>query len=271
MSKKLLFMTLALSIAMSCSTNNDTMEPNSINSKAIFLHHSTGKTLWRGGNTFVQKVKLKLGLTSAMELWFRKYNRQQGTSYQIEERAFPAKEPYGWNNYPYDYYNIWVKNGHEDYYMEEPTLKTLSKEYGVIILKHCFPVSKLKSDEENADINSDERTIQNYKLQYEALHKEFQKYPNTKFLVWTPPALTEKKSKEEWAINMKEFYHWVKNEWDKPDDNVYLWDFRELETEGGLYLLDKYAEDPSDSHPNTLIAEKAYPLFCKKIVEVINK
>ncbi|TRX66381.1 hypothetical protein FNN09_14170 [Carboxylicivirga sp. M1479] len=247
------------------------MEPSTINSRVIFLHHSTGKTIWRGGNTFAQKVKLKLGLPSAVEKWFKNYNQQNGTDYQVDARPFPAREPYGWKNYPYDYYKIWVENGHLDYYEDEPTLKTLTKEYGVIILKHCFPVSKLKSESEAANIESDEKTIENYKLQYEALYQEFQKYPNHKFLLWTPPALTERKSKEQWAKNMDEFYNWMKNDWDKIDDNVYLWDFRELETEGGIYLLDKYAETPSDSHPNTALAQKAYPLFCKKIVEVLNR
>lgn len=271
MDKKILLMILATAFLLSCSNTSENMKSDSINTKAIFLHHSTGKTIWRGGNSFVHKVKLKLGFPMAVERWFTKYNKQNNTNYSVEARAFPAKEPYGWSNYPFDYYNIWVENGHQDYFNEEPTLKTLTKDYGVIILKHCFPVSKLKNEKGSVDISSNERTIQNYKLQYIALYKEFQKYPDTKFLLWTPPALTERKSKEEWARNMNEFYLWLKNEWDKPDDNIYLWDFRALETEGGLYLLDKYAESPSDSHPNTKLAEKAYPSFCKKIVEVFNR
>ena len=51
------------------------------------------------------------------------------SKYFIEEKIFPKAEPYGWNNYPYDYYNIWVKNAGEQPFMEEPTLEILTKEY----------------------------------------------------------------------------------------------------------------------------------------------
>ena len=38
--------------------------------------------------------------------------------------SFPKPNPYGWNNYPYDYYNIWVKNAGEELYMEEYAVST---------------------------------------------------------------------------------------------------------------------------------------------------
>ncbi len=264
-----LILTLTIiSTVGSCKFNPKDMNAEKKAVHVIFLHHSTGKTIWRGGNTFVQKVKLKLGLSSAVEKWFTRYNNQNNTNYKVKARLFPGRELYGWKNYPYDYYNIWVKNGDKPYYKDEPTLITLTQQYDVIVFKHCFPVSKLNRGEE-VSIESDEKNIGNYKDQYRALYREFQKYPDTKFLVWTPPALTERKSKEEWAINTHEFYTWVKEEWDQPNDNVYLWDFRALETEGGLYLKDAFAESESDSHPNTRFAQMVYPKFCERIVEVI--
>jgi len=35
------------------------------------------------------------------------------------------------------------------------------------------------------------------------------------------------------------------DEWDEAGDNIFIWDFYSYETEGGLYLLDKYAVGPS--------------------------
>jgi len=266
--KSIIIVLAAVIVFNSCTSNPENMSSDKNTVNIVFLHHSTGKTIWRGGNTFIQKVKLKLGFSSAVEGWFEKYNKQNKTRYHVNAIPFPGRESYGWKNYPFDYYNIWVKNGDKPYYMDEPTLMFLTTKYDVIVLKHCFPVSKLGSGGE-VIIDSDEKTIENYKAQYNALYDEFIKYPDTKFLLWTPPALTKQKSKEEWAINMKVFYEWMKSEWDKQDDNVYLWDFRNLETQGGLYLKDEFAESTSDSHPNTRLAKKAYPLFCKRIVEVI--
>ena len=89
----------------------------------------------------------------------------------IEEMAFPKASPYGWHNYPYDYYNIWVKNAGNEPFMEEPTLEILTKQYQVVIFKHCFPVSNIQPDQDSADINSDFKSLSNYKLQYLALKR----------------------------------------------------------------------------------------------------
>ena len=236
--------------------------------KILFLHHSTGKTVWQGGNNFVTKVKGKLGMKGAVEKWFDRYNKEYKTNYRIEDKAFPKKAPYGWNNYPYDYYNIWVKHGDKDFYMEEPTLKTLAPRYDLIIFKHCFPSSRIVFEGE-PDINSDRKMVENYKMQYQALKEELVKYPDTRFLLWTPPALTKSKTSAEAASAASDFSNWVVNEWDLPGDNIYVWDFRTLETEGGNYLLPKNAVDERDSHPSHVFARTVAPLFCQRIVDVL--
>jgi hypothetical protein len=45
--------------------------------------------------------------------------------------------------------------------------------------------------------------------------------------------------------------------------------FYKYETEGGLYLLDKNALDPNNSHPNREFSAKVAPLFCQFIIDVI--
>lgn len=260
--KLLLFFTF---IILLYSCNNKNQEGMLKENKAIFLHHSTGNDIWKGG---VSKYSYKLFKEGDVQKEIKKYNKNNKTNYSIVEQVFPKKEPYGWNNYPFDYYNIWVKNAGNNPFMEEPTLEMLTKEYGLIIWKHCFPVSSVLEDTGNLDINSEEKRLENYKLQYNALKRKMHEFPNTKFLVWTGAALVREATKEENAKRMKEFVDWVKNEWNETGDNIFLWDFYELETEGSLYLKDEYAYSSSDSHPNKNFASKTSEYFVNRIFDI---
>jgi hypothetical protein len=221
--------------------------------KIIFLHHSTGKVIWDGG----------------VKKWFKDFNRTGGNKYDISEMEFPREKPYGWNNYPYDYWNIWVNHGGAEKFMNEPTLEILTKKYDLIIFKHCFPVSEIMPDTGTPDIASSEKRLENYKLQYGALRDKMRSFPETKFLVWTGAALVRQRSDEEKGAAAKEFARWVLEEWDEPGDNIFVWDFFGLETEGGIFLQDKYAKSETNSHPDELFAQKAAPLFCRRIVDVM--
>jgi hypothetical protein len=232
----------------------------------VFLHHSTGRFIWNGG---LSRIPSKLGFTGDVEKWFEKYRQENKKNYQIDEFFFPKKEPYGRRNYPFDYYNIWVKNAGDQPFKEEPTLEILTKKYDVIIFKHCFPVSSIKEDTIKPDINADINTLTNYKLQYEALKKKMFEFPETKFIVWTPPALLEIHTHKEEAERAKEFSEWMKFVWDEKGDNIFLWDFRELQVEGDLFLKKEYALDVNDSHPNRKFSKTVAPYFCKRIVDVI--
>jgi hypothetical protein len=235
--------------------------------KVLFLHHSTGKCIWLGKtNRYVYKLTGKGDVSK----YFRDYNRKNGTDIQIEESIFPKKLPYGWKNYPYDYYNIWVKNAGDKPFLEEPTLEILTKKYDVIIFKHCYPVSRILEDTGAPDIDSDIRRLENYKLQYNALKRKMYKFPENKFIVWTPAVMTGKQLHEDEARRTLEFYRWIKEEWDEKGDNIFIWDFYNYETDGGLYLSEKNAEGASNSHPNKEFAAKVSPLFSKFVIDVVN-
>jgi len=249
------------------SKSKETSESHSYN--IVFLHHSTGFNIWKGKTGNIGRIDRMRGKEYDVPAWFTDFNKTHGTNYRITQQVFPKAKPYGWNNYPYDYYNIWVKHGNADSYKEEPTLKTLTAKYDLIIFKHCFPVSGIEADLGKADIDSPEKRIENYKLQYEALKAKIHEYPETKFLLWTGAALVKGETTPEKAARSREFFTWVVNEWDEENDNLFLWDFYELETEGGVYLKDEYAVNNNDSHPNPEFAAKAAPLFCQRIVEVI--
>ena len=221
--------------------------------KGILLHHSTGGVVWQGG----------------VPRWFEQYNANHGTDYQIVEQAFPKKEPYGWKNYPYDYWNIWVEHAGDQPFMEEATLEMLTRQYNVVIWKHCYPVCSILEDTGHPDVQSEEKRVENYRLQYEALKHKMREFPDTKFIVWTGAALVKNNTDEARANRARAFFEWARDEWDESGDNIYVWDLYELETGGGIYLKDNYAASPDNSHPNEAFAQKAAPLFGQRIVDVI--
>lgn len=247
------------------------MKINKKEYKIIFLHHSTGRIIYNGGKEPNPIMRKLFPQKAYVPSWFNEYNLRNGTNYTIKEQFFPKNNPYGWNNYPYDYYNIWVKNAGPQPYLEEPTLEMLTKEYDLVIFKHCYPVSNIINDFNKPDINSEEKRLENYKLQYLALKKKLQEFPKTKFLIWTGAAQVKSKITEEQALNAKAFFDWVKNEWDTDNDNIFIWDFYDLQTNGELYLKDEYACNINDSHPGKLFAQRVAPLFCHRIIEVIQR
>jgi hypothetical protein len=234
--------------------------------KIIFLHHSTGRSIWVGGTN---KYLYKLTKKGAVEKFLDNYNKKNKTRYEIVESCFPKHSPYGWDNYPYDYYNIWVKNAGEKYYMEEPTLEILTKDYDVIIFKHCFPVSKMMEDTGVPDIDSKEKRLENYKLQYIALKNKMHQFPDNKFIVWTPAVCTKNQMTEDEARRTSEFHKWMVNEWKEKGDNIFIWDFYSYETEGGLFLAGKNAYETNNSHPGKEFAVRIAPVFSKFIIDVI--
>lgn len=218
----------------------------------IFLHHSTGENIWNGG----------------VSEYFEDYNNDNDTDYQISELAFPTDE-YGWENYPYDYWNIWVNHGDQTEYRGQPTLGALTNEYDVIVWKHCFPVGYIEEDDGNPDITSSTKTLANYKLQYKALKEKMHEYPDTLFIVWTGAALIRSETDSAQATRTREFFDWVKDTWDEPDDNIYIFDFYELETEGAIYMKDAYSA--GDSHPNESFSATVAPQFAQRVIDIIEQ
>lgn len=243
-----------------------------------FLHHSTGQCIWEGNRSTFLSIKLdkishrvawKFKKSPSLPRLFRNYNKEQHKNYKIDDIVFPKKSPYGWSNYPYDYYNIWVKHSGDMPFMEEPTLEILSKKYQTIILKHCFPVCNIQADSGKGDINSDHKTIVNYKLQYLGLREKFHSFPHIKFILLTGAAQVSSNIKEPEALRAKEFFSWVIKEWDIPNDNIYIWDLFSLQTEGGIYFSEDYSKSKDDSHPNELFSERASNLLFSRIIDII--
>jgi hypothetical protein len=227
--------------------------------RILMLHHSTGQNVWDGG----------------VAGWIANYNGAHGRSHRIEERAYPD-DPWPWDNYPSDYYRIWVQ--HEGGARPGTEwLETLAPRYGVILFKHCFPGSDIGPDSGSPDPASGDKTLENYRAAYNALKLQLRSFPSTRFIVWTLAMRTQADMQASYggdAAGMgqrsREFTDWVKNVWDEKGDNIFVWDFYALETEGGLFLRPAYAADPGgDSHPNGPFCAAVAPLLGQRIVDVV--
>lgn len=248
--------------------------PHEPASRILFLHHSTGGTIWEAG----------------LPQFFRAWNAAHGTRYAITEMTYPrangghtwldrmlptrvfrrlVHDRYPWDNYPYDYWNLWVGHTGPARDRQELNLDELAASHDVIVFKHCFPVSRVLPDDGTPSTASPKRTLANYRLQYEALKTRLHQFPRTTFIVWTGPALTQASTTSEEAERARQFATWVKETWDEKGDNIFVWDFRELETEGGLYLKPGHAHGPTNAHPSRAFAAKAAPLLGRRIVDVI--
>ncbi len=221
--------------------------------RILFLHHSTGEDIWDGG----------------VAKFFKAYNRAHDTNLQITERWYPA-EPMG--NYAYDYWNLWANPAGPSNATQPGlhNLETLAANSDVIVFKHCFPSSAIRPDTEcdPPNVASSVKTLANYRLQYNALKARMHQFPRTKFILWTGAVLTEASTNPGYAQRAKDFTEWVKGTWDEKGDNIYLWDFYALETEGTLYMRDAYAYKKNDSHPGRAFARTVAPLLGQRIVDV---
>lgn len=244
----------------------------------VFLHHSTGAVIWKGdepslaaraANKLSPRLAESFAGKARLPLLFENHNRDHNTSYRVDELSFPKAAPYGWHNYPYDYFNLWVKHAGDQPFMEEPTLEMLTRRYQVIIFKHCFPVCNIQAGTNAPEINSDCKTLANYKLQYLALREKMHQFSGTKFIVLTGAAQVKACATEDEAGRAAEFFRWVTGEWDLPGDNIFVWDLYKLQTEDGLYFKDSYARSANDSHPNGEFAARAVQLFFNRIIDVI--
>jgi len=264
-----LIILLALVTFISCNKKDDTYDSN-----ILFLHQSTGGIIWQGKEaSLLTRAARRIGPDLAsittgkgkLKKLFAEYNENNTENYNVEEMRFPKNS----GNYPFHYYNIWVNNAGNKPYMEEPTLEMLTQDYQVIIFKHCYPVSNIKPDQDSSDVNSNMMTLSNYKLQYLALREKLHEFPSTKFILFTGAVQVKANITDDEANRAREFFNWVREDWNISDDNIYLWDLYSLQTEGGLYFKDEYASSPENSHPNEKFAGRVADLLFNRIIDVI--
>ncbi|EKD27623.1 MAG: hypothetical protein ACD_79C00653G0004, partial [uncultured bacterium] len=215
---------------------------NAANERIVFLHHSTG------GNVYSQ---------GGVAAWFTNYNSANGTAFQITERAYP-NTPYPWNNYPYDYWNLWINGSCNSASSGIECMSTITQNYEVIIYKHCFPGADVLADTGTPSVSSSRKSLENYKLQYRALRTLMDSYPSKIFIVWTLAPRHRLATNAGNASRAKQFVDWVKNDFltedGKSHSNIYIFDFWNIVAGADNFLKYEYegSHTGSDSHPNTL-------------------
>ncbi len=235
----------------------------------MFLHHSTGEGVYYEGE---------------VPAWISDYNARNGTNYRINERNYPDT-PYDWENYPYDYWNLWINGACDSTHPSIECLNTLTQSYDVIVFKHCFPGAAIEADSGNADVSSSTKTLENYKLQYRALRDVMDTYTDTLFIVWTLAPLHQLATNSAEAVRARQFVDWVTTEFltedGKQHPNIALFDFWGVVAEddpgavlGKVNCL-KYEYEAShfsdDSHPNSAANQAAGPKFARTIVTELEK
>ncbi len=236
--------------------------------KAIFLVHSTGNGIYSQGK---------------VADWVKTYNFTNNTNFQVTARTYPDT-PWPWENYPYDYWKLWVDNSCNNSNPNIECLSSIANNYGLVIFKHCYPGASVNPDTGIPSISSSRKSLENYKLQYRALRTLMDGMSDKKFMVCTLVPLHRLATTTEEAARAYEFVKWVKDQWLTEDGklhaNIFIFDFYSLAAEmtekpvnGKQYCL-KYEYEGShtsdDSHPNTLAYQTIGPLFAQTVVNVLN-
>lgn len=239
------------------------------NGKVLFLAHSTGTNLYIEGN---------------VSEWIANYNSNNSTDYQINIRDYPDT-PWPWDNYPYDYWKLWVNNSCNNDNPNIECLQSIARNYDLIIFKHCYSGAGIIADSGKPNVDSSTKTLENYKLQYRALRNLFDSMPEKKFMVWTLVPLHRLSTTKESAERAFEFVEWVKSQWliedGKPHPNIFIFDFFSLAAEmnenpinGQQYCLkyDYERRHTNDSfHPNLIANETIGPLFAQAVINSLSK
>ncbi len=217
----------------------------------LFLHHSTGGCVWRGG----------------VPEWFERYNAEHGTDYNVVARAYPHW-PHPWTNDPFDYWRLWVAHRGASTHLGQETLDQLAAAYDVIVWKHCFTAAEIAPDDGPGRAGARTKTLADFKATYEALAAEMHRFPETTFIVWTVPPRAPGDTTPEQAARATEFARWVREEWDAPGDNIHIFDYHELAAPGGE-LRAGYPLSPADSHPSEAFSAQAAQALGQRITDIV--
>lgn len=239
--------------------------------KIIFLHHSTGANLIKEGNV---RSLLKEKFPEA-EFWDHSYNLEYLKILRITKKYRTGLTDDKGNITGIDYHIVSNDTDPEGLYyllsqdLTNPPINALSKllQYDCIILKSCFPVTRILNDE----------MLETYKRYCVSNKDTFKQFANKKFILFTPPPLRSSLTKPEYANRAREFSNWMKS----PDylenlNNVFVFDFFDLLSEGNSskknfnMLKEEYCRIFwLDSHPNKKANEIIGPKFVEFICKVL--
>ncbi len=234
--------------------------------KILFIHHSTGGNLIRQGNL----RKLLFEKDPSIELWDHGYNLYSSKFFSklLAPYTFRTGISNSKGTMTGEDYDIVISNNSPKEYAEifsrdptDPTLKNILS-YDVILFKNCFPTSKIDSDTKLAE----------HIKYYNQIRDSLKKYPEKKFIVFTPPPLRSEATQPEYAHRARALADYMTSDsYVKESDNLKVFDFFDLladrEGENTDMLKRKYASWIFiDSHPNKLANEDIAPILVEFIL-----
>ena len=194
--------------------------------KTLFIHRSVGRNLIKYGKLYEQ---LK-SLNSKIE--FEDYDHNTGTLSSATEHSKLGYVFPGHNTYPANLAKLLTTTDKE----YRPILDWVSS-YDVVILKSCYPTTKIKSDEALKKLEED----------YQVVVGHF-KATGQQLILMTPPPMRPILTRKNWAARSRKLATWLT----KTDfgSSVHVFD-----------LFSELATQPGQKNENTLRKGYRRPLF----------
>ncbi len=218
----------------------------------IFLHHSCGQN-WIADGEIRQKLT-----KAGFEFWDHGYNGD-GLTDATGKRTGKNYSVPGDNTNPDGFANIFSQK------LTKPPTNTLSSllAHDVIIIKSCFPVSDISSDD----------MLEKYFGFYETVKAGMKKYPDKVFIIVTQPPLNRKATTPDRALKARKLANFLKSdEFLKGAPNVSTFDWFNLlavsdpKSPDYSMLKPEYSPEGSDSHPNFIANLNTSPAFVEFVV-----
>lgn len=230
--------------------------------KVLFIHHSTGGNLIKEGNLRDELKKLDLtielwdhnyNLNSVFKLFLARFTHLKGLSDNSGKVTGTDYNIIVSNNSPREYAEIFSRDPNES------TIKSILN-YDVIAFKNCYPTTRIATDEQL------EEDIKYYKV----IRDNLKKYPNKKFIVFTPPPARKETTNMGQSTRAKKLVDFLNSkEFMGDSKNIYVFDFYNLLADENGFLKKEYNRLlPWDSHPNKKANRDISPLFAKLLVNI---
>lgn len=218
----------------------------------IFLHHSCGQN-WIADGEVRQKLT-----KAGFQFWDHGYNGDGLTDPNGKKTGKNYSVP-GDNTNPDGYAGIFSQK------LTKPPTNTLSHllDHDLIIIKSCFPVSDISSDD----------MLEEYFGYYKTVKAGMKKYPGKVFIIVTQPPLNRKATTPDRALRARKLANFLKSsEFLKDAPNVSTFDWFDLlavsDTKSPYYsmLKPEYSPEGDDSHPNFIANFNTSPAFVAHVV-----
>lgn len=224
----------------------------------VFLHHSTGDNIW-GPN----------GSATSIPIQITGYNTSHGLSGENLVTMDQLWWPTGDNN-EWEYWHRIFENKA----LSTADIRDIISGNKIVVIKSCFPSSGMDSWGHASDsLTPTLKSVYNYKWHWRHIVKAMKKFPDNFFVIWTNAPMTSGQSDANSAALSKLFCTWAKDTLAKGLDpvfgefpkNVFVFDYFKKLTDNNGYLLNMYAVDPGDSHPNAAATALIAPQFVNEI------